>query len=300
MTTTPRYRLAAASAGGESLVVLAIGERLVALRDLVDGPVPPLPDVIAGWDVWSPRVAAAAGRAGAAPTVEPDAWLLPVNPDKLVCIGTNYYDHLKEMGTPVGPKLPYAFLKPASTGLVASGTTVQLPARSKMVDWEAELAVVIGRTPAEDDEDILDSVAGYTVLNDLSARDWIKSKPEVGIDWVMQKAYDGFSPVGPFFVPREFVADPQALAIRCWVNGEIKQDSSTAQMIFGVEAILRHLAGIMTLRPGDVIATGTPAGVGFGARPQQFLRHGDTVAVEIEGIGRLETRMSGPLEGVTE
>ena len=137
-----------------------------------------------------------------------------------------------------------------------------------MVDWEAELAVVIGSPlhraswPA-----VLDAVAGYTVYNDLSARDWVASTREPGIDWVLMKGYDGFSPIGPLITPKQFVADPQALAIRCWVNGELKQDSNTSQMIFSVQAILEHLSAIMTLEPGDVIATGTPAGVGFGASP---------------------------------
>ncbi|MEO8908327.1 MAG: fumarylacetoacetate hydrolase family protein, partial [Microbacteriaceae bacterium] len=229
--------------------------------------------------------------------ITPDRWLIPVNPSKLVCIGTNYYDHLIEMGTPTPPALPYSFLKPVSTGLTASGGRVILPPVSTMVDWEAELAVVISHAP-DPAADIMSCIAGYTVLNDLSARDWIRSKPEVGIDWVMMKAYDGFSPVGPLFTPAEFVADPQDLAIKLWVNGELKQDSNTSQMVFTIRAILEHLVGIMTLEPGDVIATGTPAGVGFGQRPQQFLKDDDWVSVEIEGLGRLETHMVDPYKGV--
>src|SRR5438128_2194155 len=139
---------------------------------------------------------------------------------------------------------------------------------------------------------VLDAIAGYTIINDLSARDWIRGKPEVGIDWVMMKAYDGFSPIGPWFTPAEHVPDPQALGIRCWVNDELRQDSNTSEMVFGVQAILEHLAGIMTLLPGDVVATGTPAGVGFGRDPQQFLHAGDAVAIEIDGLGRLETTMA--------
>jgi 2-keto-4-pentenoate hydratase/2-oxohepta-3-ene-1,7-dioic acid hydratase in catechol pathway len=146
---------------------------------------------------------------------------------------------------------------------------------------------------------VLDAVAGYTVYNDLSARDWIATTREPGIDWVMMKAYDGFSPIGPLITPREFVADPQDLTIRSWVNGQLKQDSNTAEMIFGVQAILEHLSGIMTLEPGDVIATGTPAGVGFGADPQQFLQPGDTVTVEIAGLGRLETFIVNSSEGAS-
>ena len=232
--------------------------------------------------------------------VEPERWLVPVRPTKLVCVGVNYRDHLREMGTPHVPDSPYCFLKPPSTGFVSSGSPVSLPVGAKMVDWEAELAVVIGsRLHGGTGAAVLDAVAGYTVYNDLSARDWVAGAREPGIDWVLMKGYDGFSPIGPLITPRQFVSDPQALAIRCWVNGELKQDSSTSQMVFSVQAILEHLSAIMTLEPGDVIATGTPAGVGFGAHPQQFLGAGDTVTVEIDGLGRLETPIVMPHEGVT-
>ena len=243
--------------------------------------------------------AAAVDASTRAATVKPERWLLPVYPAKLVCIGTNYHGHLREMNTSP-PRVPYSFLKPVSTGLVPSGAPVVLPVVSKMVDWEAELAVVIGRSlHGVRGSAVLDAVAGFTIINDLSARDWIVDRPkEVGIDWVMMKAYDGFSPIGPLVTPREFV-DPQNLGIRCWVNGELKQDSNTSDMVFGVQAILEHLAGIMTLEAGDVIATGTPAGVGFGRHPQQFLHAGDTVAVEIDGLGRLETLMVDHSEGAS-
>lgn len=158
-----------------------------------------------------------------------DRWLVPVSPSKLICVGTNYRDHLREMGTPNVPTTPYSFLKPVTTGLAAAEEAVTLPPVASMVDWEAELAVVIGSTPRPGDAGGLDHVAGYTVMNDLSARDWINSSPAVGVDWVMQKAYDGFSPIGPYFTPREFIADPQELGIRCWVNGELKQDSTTGR-----------------------------------------------------------------------
>jgi 2-keto-4-pentenoate hydratase/2-oxohepta-3-ene-1,7-dioic acid hydratase in catechol pathway len=141
---------------------------------------------------------------------------------------------------------------------------------------------------------VMDAIAGYTVYNDLSARDWLASAPPVGVDWVMMKGWDGFSPIGPWVTPARFVSDPQRLAVRSWVNGELKQDSSTEQMIFGVQAILEHLGSIMTLQPGDVVATGTPAGTGFGASPQQFLHPGDVVECEVQGLGRLRTPMVAP------
>jgi 2-keto-4-pentenoate hydratase/2-oxohepta-3-ene-1,7-dioic acid hydratase in catechol pathway len=297
-TAVTAYRLATARLGREKKVVVLVDGVAYLLTDLVHEPVPDAVDeLLVAWSHWAPVIEAGVSDlpGSAVSGVQPDSWLAPVQPEKLICIGANYHDHLREMGTPP-PALPYSFLKPVSTGIVPTGTDVTLPSVSSMVDWEAELAIVIGTTPTAE-RPILDSIAGFVVLNDLSARDWIIDKPAVGIDWVMQKGYDGFSPIGPYFTPREFVADPQNLWIKCWVNGELKQDSNTSEMVFGVEQILTHLAAIMTLLPGDVIATGTPAGVGFGARPQQFLTHGDMVAVEIEGLGRLETRMVDPSEG---
>ena len=297
-----QFQLASATVGGAPTVVLVVGSDVYRLNDLLpEGTVAPqhLGVLLADWPQWHPVVTVAAARApGEASPVRPQGWLPPVTPGKLVCIGTNYHGHLREMNTSP-PALPYSFLKPVSTGLTASGASVTLPIGPRMVDWEAELAIVIGsRLHNVKGPEVLDAVAGYTITNDLSARDWIIDRPkEVGIDWVMMKGYDGFSPIGPYVTPKEFVADPQALRIRCWVNGELKQDSNTSDMVFGVQAILEHLAGIMTLEPGDVIATGTPAGVGFGRSPQQFLHDGDTVAVEIEGLGRLETLMVDQSEG---
>lgn len=296
------FQLAEAAIAGRPTALLMVGSDAYRLGDLL-APGIKLPerlsDLFADWQTWQPLVmTAAVDAASRAAPVEPERWLLPVHPAKLICIGTNYHGHLLEMGTPP-PALPYTFLKPVSTGMVPSGAQVRLPVGPKMVDWEAELAIVIGRTlhgvrgPA-----VLDAVAGYTILNDLSARDWITSSSAVGIDWVLMKGYDGFSPIGPFVTPSAFVPDPQALGIRCWVNGELKQDSNTSDMVFSVQQILEHLSGIMTLEPGDVIATGTPAGVGYGRRPQQFLHHGDLVAVEIDGLGRLETPIIDT-EGVT-
>ena len=300
---TRPYQLAAAIVNGQPAVVVGLGSVVYRLRDLLPDTVVPthLDDLFADWARWQPALAAAVTDGlQRARTAEPERWLVPVRPPKLVCVGVNYRDHLREMGTAHVPDSPYCFLKPPTTGLVPSGGPVTLPAGAKMVDWEAELAVVMGsRLHRGTGTAVLDAVAGYTVYNDLSARDWVASTREPGIDWVLMKGYDGFSPIGPLITPKQFVSDPQALAIRCWVNGELKQDSNTSQMIFSVQAILEHLSAIMTLEPGDVIATGTPAGVGFGAHPQQFLGAGDTVTVEIDGLGRLETPIVMAHEGVT-
>lgn len=298
------FRLAGAQVDGRPAVVVATESGTYRLADLLPAAVaaPAHPhELLADWQRWQPILATIAARPEAlASPVAPERWLLPVRPSKLVCIGTNYHDHLREMGTPRTPEHPYSFLKPVSTGLVPSGAPVRLPEGPKMVDWEAELAVVIGRRlHRERGTAVLEAVAGYTIINDLSARDWIKSKPDVGIDWVMMKGHDGFSPIGPWLTPSQFVPDPQDLGIRLWVNGELRQDSRTSEMVFGVQPILEHLAGIMTLEPGDVVATGTPAGVGFGRKPQQFLHPGDVVAVEIDGLGRLETSIAATAaEGV--
>lgn len=215
-----------------------------------------------------------------------------LQPKKLICIGSNYRDHIEEMKIPMLPKYPYSFLKPASTTLRGSGENVSIPATSKMVDWEAELAVIIGqhaRNVAK--TEALNFVAGYSNLNDISARDCIENRPAVGIDWVLHKCYDGFAPMGPYFLPAEFVVDPQALPIELTVNGVVKQSSSTEQMVFGVAEIIEHLSSIMTLEPGDVIATGTPAGVGHGRNPQEFLKKGDVIEMQIGELGVLKTIM---------
>jgi 2-keto-4-pentenoate hydratase/2-oxohepta-3-ene-1,7-dioic acid hydratase in catechol pathway len=171
---------------------------------------------------------------------------------------------MAEMGVTQLPRYPYSFLKPATTTLIGTHATLYLPEQSKMVDWEAELAVVIGRRARHvRGKAAMACIAGYSILNDISARDWMAEAPSVGINWVMQKAFDGFAPLGPLITPAQFVADPQKLGITLTVNGEIKQRSSTARMVFSVEEIIEHLASIMTLEPGDAIATGTPAGVGY-------------------------------------
>ena len=213
-----------------------------------------------------------------------------LHPTNLICIGTNYQDHLDEMKMATKPEYPYGFLRPRGC-LAAHGETIPLPKGPEFIDWEAELGIVVGKkVVAGQIDEAKDAIAGYTIINDVSARDWIVDRPAVGIDWVMQKAWDKFQPTGPWFVPREQIEDVQNLDIRLSVNGQVKQDSNTGQMIFGVSEIMTHLAGIMTLEPGDIIATGTPAGVGFGQDPQQRIQSGDVVAVEIEGLGVLENR----------
>jgi 2-keto-4-pentenoate hydratase/2-oxohepta-3-ene-1,7-dioic acid hydratase in catechol pathway len=203
-------------------------------------------------------------------------------PGKIVCVGLNYHDHAEEGGQDL-PKAPLLFAKWPNT-LIGDGEPIVLPEESTQVDYEAELGVVIGTTAKHVSErDALDAVAGYICLNDVSARDLQFGDGQ----WTRGKSPDTFCPVGPRLVPRDEIEDPQALAIRCIVNGATLQDSSTSQMIFSVAEIIAYVTRVITLEPGDLIATGTPAGVGVFRDPQVLLQDGDEVSVEIEGLGTL-------------
>lgn len=284
-------RLGRALLGGDPVTLASIDGVAYRLNDLLPGaPTDSLDAVFAKWDRWRPLVEALAPRQANPVDVAPDAFLAPVErPMHLVCIGTNYRDHIAEMGIAADPQFPYAFLKPLTT-IAPPGGPVTLPRVSAMVDWEAELGVVIGRRARHvDAAEALAHVAGYLPLNDVSARDWVENRPNLGIDWVMQKASDGFTPLGPWVTLARHVPDPQRLAVRCFVNDQLMQDSTTAKMVFSVAAIISHVSRFMTLSPGDVIATGTPAGVAFGMRPRRFLAPGDRARVEIESLGSLET-----------
>ena len=208
-------------------------------------------------------------------------------PGKILCIGLNYRDHAAETGKPL-PTVPMLFAKFANS-VVPDGATVSIPAATTQVDWEAELGVVIGRTVRDVPVDhALDAVAGYCCVNDLSARDLQRSTTQ----FTLGKAIDGFLPMGPWLVTRDEVPDPQDLAISCTVNGRLAQKSSTREMVFGVAELVSFLSRTMTLEPGDVIATGTPPGVGVARTPPWFLQPGDEVVVEIERLGRLTTHMA--------
>ena len=217
-------------------------------------------------------------------------------PDKVVCAGANYYDHLIEMGEPEPRKESqrlFFFMKPPRTTIVGTGATVQYPLGSQMFDWEIELAVVIGkRSRRLTMDNALDSIAAYTVAIDLSARDFNRA-PEAfyKFDWVAGKAQDTCCPLGPRIVPAAFVKDPQNLTMKLSVNGEVKQHGSTSGMVFDIREQLVTLSNIMTLEPGDVVLTGTPAGVGMASKT--FLKLGDRIEAEIDSLGRLDVTV-GP------
>lgn len=215
-------------------------------------------------------------------------------PGKVLCAGANYYDHIKEMGVPDLRKEAqrlFFFFKPPRNALVGPGRTVRYPADSKMFDWEVELAAVIGKTSRRLTlANALDAVAAYTIGIDLSARD-LNRAPETfyKLDWVAGKAQDSCCPLGPRLVPAKFIRDPQDLALKLSVNGAVKQDARTSGMIFDIREQLVTLSAIMTLDPGDVVLTGTPAGVGM---PKgTFLKVGDRVDAEIESIGKLSVEI---------
>jgi 2-keto-4-pentenoate hydratase/2-oxohepta-3-ene-1,7-dioic acid hydratase in catechol pathway len=208
---------------------------------------------------------------------------LPIDrPSKIVCVGLNYRDHAEEQGTEL-PSAPLLFAK-WPNALIGPGEPIVIPSVSNQVDYEAELGVVIGkRVRRVSEENALEAVRGYTCLNDVSARDLQFSDGQ----WTRGKSADTFCPVGPQLVPAAEVPDPQALGIRCVLNGVAMQDSTTANMIFTVAEVIAYASATMTLEPGDLIATGTPAGVGIFRDPPVLLKHGDEVTIEIDGLGTL-------------
>ncbi|MFH8656954.1 fumarylacetoacetate hydrolase family protein [Streptomyces afghaniensis] len=255
------------------------------LRDL-SGVVPDIDGALLADDAALDRVRAAAG-AGELPVL--DATGLRIGPPlgrigKIVCIGLNYHDHARETGAEP-PGEPVLFMKAPDT-VVGPNDTVLVPRASRKTDWEVELAVVIGRTARYlgSAEEGLAHVAGYAVAHDVSEREF---QIERGGTWDKGKNCETFNPLGPWLVTADEVPDPQRLSLRLWVNGELKQDGTTAEQIFPVGEVVRYLSQFMTLYPGDVINTGTPAGVALGApEPKPFLRAGDVVELEIEGLGR--------------
>ena len=211
----------------------------------------------------------------------------PLVPTDILCVGLNYRDHAKETNS-TPPANPMLFIK-SSNALAGPGQAITLPANSDGVDFEAELAVVIGRDARNVPRDrALDHVFGYACANDLSARDWQKRPDLNGGQFARGKSFDGFCPLGPALVTADEVRDPDDLAISLRLNGETMQSARTSGMIFDVRAIIASLSETMTVRAGSVILTGTPAGVGAARKPPVFLKAGDVTEVEIEGVGVLK------------
>ena len=208
-------------------------------------------------------------------------------PSKIVCIGLNFRDHAAETGAKI-PQEPVIFLK-ATTALVGPNDPMMIPKDATKVDWEVEFAIVIGkRTNYVSRENALEHVAGYALHNDYSERTF---QIERGGQWVKGKSCDTFAPLGPFIATPDELKDPDSLKMWLKVNGELRQNSSTANMIFDAATLVSYVSQFMTLLPGDVISTGTPAGVGLGMKPPQYLKAGDLVELGIEGLGESAQRV---------
>jgi len=214
--------------------------------------------------------------------------LAPLRPGKYLAIGMNYAKHVAEMGHAERPKFQYWFNK--QTTCINGPFDPIDPGVTEMLDYEVELGVVIGRVAkGVKAADALDHVFGYLVANDVSARDWQRHSPT----FTMGKSFDTHGPIGPWIVTADEIPDPQSLALRCLVNGEVRQQSNTADMSFSVAEQIEYLSTAFTLEPGDLLATGTPEGVGAAMDPPRFLKAGDVVRCEIDGIGAIENRVTG-------
>ncbi len=236
-----------------------------------------------GGDGLTRLAAWAAANADTAPVIEPGTRLGPciARPSKIVCVGLNYADHAKESGLEP-PKEPILFFK-STTSIVGPNDDLVIPKNSQKTDWEVELAVVIGKRASYVSEaDAMNHVAGYSLHNDYSEREF---QLERGGQWVKGKSCDTFAPLGPFMATRDEIADPHNLKLWLKVNGVMRQNSTTAQMIFNVPQLVSYISQFMTLAPGDIISTGTPPGVGLGFKPPIFLKAGDVVELGIEGLG---------------
>jgi len=270
-------------AGGSTRPGLLAGDEVVDLSDPATGLPATMVELLALGPAALERARTAATGRAARHAVDEVRRHAPVpDPPAILAIGMNYRAHVAEMGREP-PEWQYWFNK-QRTAIAGPGDPIVLPAVSDMVDYEGELAMVIGRrcqhVPASRAHEV---VAGYTIINDVSARDWQWRTPT----FTMGKSFDTHAPCGPELVTGDELGDPGALAIRTWVNDELRQDSTTADLIFGCAEMIEYLTTAFPLEPGTIIATGTPAGVGAGLDPPQFLADGDAVRIAIEGIGEL-------------
>jgi 2-keto-4-pentenoate hydratase/2-oxohepta-3-ene-1,7-dioic acid hydratase in catechol pathway len=247
-------------------------------------------ELIALGQAWQLRVWESLPRGPVRHDPESVTLLAPVHdPRKIVCLGLNYRDHAAESGMEPPPE-PVLFSK-YPTALIGHLGTIVLPPVSQEVDYEAELVVVVGQGGKNiPRERAMSHVAGYAVGHDVSARDWQLNKP--GKQWMAGKTFDTFAPIGPELVTTDEVPDPQALGIRLRLNGQTMQDSNTSQLIFGVGYVISYLSNVFTLEPGDLIFTGTPPGVGMARKPPVWLKDGDVVEVEIDGVGTLRNSVA--------
>lgn len=281
-------KLARFSLGGRTSIGVVIDQRIVPVADIVPAAPTSIREILAAGPELLRRIAEGLPRSGGGLPLDTVRLEAPIpDPQKYLAIGMNYQDHAEEAqraGIPI-PKTQLWFNKQVSC-IVGPFDAVEKPKVSDRLDYEAELGVVIGRRCRHVAEaDALDVVGGYFVANDVSARDWQAASPT----FTLGKSFDTHGPTGPWIVTADEIPDPQALEIRLFVNGELRQKQSTARMIYSVAQQIAHLSKVMTLMPGDLLATGTCSGVGVALG--KFLQPGDVVRVEIAGIGHIENRI---------
>jgi len=305
-----QYKLLSYQAAGGARAGVLIGEQVYDAAALTRKPAyAGVLDVLRDWRTASALLKEKAAKPGRTKTLplKKTRLLAPVlYPGAVFCAGANYTDHMAEMARaqnhPPGPNMkelgerPWHFVKTSAASIVGPGAVVKIPAYTKALDWEVELVAVIGRTVKDVSvEKALACVAGYTIANDLSARDAMRrikleATTPFHFDWVSQKCFDGSCPLGPWIVPASQIGNPQRLALKLWVNDALMQDSNTEKMIFDTAEQIAMLSSRVTLQPGDLVLTGTPAGVGL---PRgRFLRSGDTVRLWIENIGEFSHKIA--------
>ena len=296
------FGIATYELNGRTAAGLVVGDALydaqAVLRRTPGIGLPAVGALIAGWETGGAAAcerfeaaaqAIEAGRLDVAPLLGYRLGV-PYTPRRIFAAASNYYEHAREMGTELAPReesTPYMFMK-AESSVVPTLAEVVIPPHAERVDWEVELAVVIGKPGRHIAlEDAYHHVAGYTILNDVSARD-LNRRTDYPFkhDWFRGKSFDTFGPLGPWFVPHVCIAEPQNLRMRLAVNGETMQDGNTSEMIFSIAEQIHYLSTILTLQPGDLIATGTPTGVGMGRGI--YLKPGDVMVASIDGIGSIE------------
>lgn len=240
-------------------------------------------ELIVRWNELQSRIISLIKKLG--PSDETLELLCPLDvPGKILCIGLNYRDHAIETNAPI-PDEPIVFSK-APTSLIGPTDAIEIPSISREVDFEAELVVVVGeRLRKATEKQAHEAIFGYTAGNDISARDWQKGKP--GKQWLLGKSFDTFAPIGPAIALASAIPDPRNLKIQSRLNGQLMQDSSTRELIFSPAMLLSYISQVLTIEPGDLLFTGTPAGVGVARNPQVFLKPGDRIEVQIESIGTL-------------
>jgi len=283
-------RLVTYSVHGKTSIGKVVGSTVVDLADVFDGAPQTMLELLQGGDAVLSKLAAI-GAGVTSYALSDVALEAPIrNPQKYLAIGLNYQDHIDEVVARGGkaPEHQIWFNKQVSC-ITGPFDPIFRPKVSDKMDYEAELAVVIGKRCRHiSKEEALTAVGGYMIANDVTARDWQRMTPQ----WTLGKSFDSHGPIGPWIVTPDEIRDPQALAIRLYVNGELRQKTSTANMLFDIADQISHLSKVMTLEPGDILATGTSSGAGWGMDPPRFLQPGDVVRVEIDGIGHIENTVA--------